>query len=83
MDKVNDRIRLLLDDMLDTLHATENRAAIAANQVGILKRLVVIDYLDYQLKLANPQMLPVKMRWHWQCYKKCRLEAVIIKHHLK
>ena len=57
VDVVDDRIRLLLNDMLDTLHATENGAAIAANQIGILKRLVVIDYLDYQLKLINPQII--------------------------
>jgi peptide deformylase len=30
--------------MLDTLHETENGAALAANQVGVLKRLVVIDF---------------------------------------
>ena len=52
--EVDDRIRLLLDDMLDTLHHTENGAALAANQVGILKRLVVIDYYDNLLKLVNP-----------------------------
>lgn len=52
--EVNDKIRILLDDLLDTLHHTENGAAIAANQVGILKRLVVIDYYDNLLKLVNP-----------------------------
>ena len=41
--EVDDRIREILNDMTDTLHATPNGAAIAANQVGILKRLVVID----------------------------------------
>jgi len=46
-----------LDDMLDTLHHTENGAALAANQVGILKRLVVIDYYDNLLKLVNPQIM--------------------------
>ena len=51
--EVNDRIRMYLDDMLDTLHATENGAALAANQVGILRRLVVIDYCDMVLKLVN------------------------------
>lgn len=54
---VDDKIRLLLDDMLETLHQTENGAALAANQVGILKRLVVIDYCDYQLKLVNPKIV--------------------------
>ena len=40
---VDDHIRSLLDDMTQTLHATDNGAAIAAPQVGISKRLVVID----------------------------------------
>ena len=43
---VDDKIRELLDDMMDTLRATGNGAALAANQVGILKRLVVVDYGD-------------------------------------
>ena len=34
---------MLWDDMLDTLHNTKDGAAIAAPQVGILQRLVVID----------------------------------------
>ena len=41
VDCVDDRIREILEDMMDTLHHTENGAAIAAPQVGILKRLVV------------------------------------------
>lgn len=55
--KVDDKIRQLLDDMLDTLHQTENGAALAANQIGVLKRLVVIDYNDTLLKLVNPQII--------------------------
>ena len=55
--EVNDRIRMYLDDMLDTLHATENGAALAANQVVILRRLVVIDYCDMVLKLVNPVII--------------------------
>ena len=43
--------------MLDTLHETENGAALEANQVGVLKRLVVIDFNDTRLKLVNPQMI--------------------------
>lgn len=57
VDDVNDKIRRILDDMMDTLHETENGAAMAANQVGILKRLVVIDYLDNYLKLVNPEII--------------------------
>lgn len=55
--EVDDRIRMYLDDMLDTLHHTENGAAIAANQIGILRRLVVIDYCDTLLKLVNPVII--------------------------
>ena len=53
----DDRIRMLLDDMMDTLHAFPNGAALAANQVGIMKRLVVIDYEDQYLKLVNPKII--------------------------
>lgn len=54
---IDDKIRQILDDMMETLHQTENGAALAANQVGILKRLVVIDYCNYYLKLVNPQIV--------------------------
>ena len=54
---VNDKVRQLLDDMMDTLHAFPNGAALAANQVGIMKRLVVIDYEDQYLKLVNPKII--------------------------
>lgn len=54
---IDDKIRQILDDMLETLLNTENGAAIAANQVGILKRLVVIDYEDYHFKLVNPVII--------------------------
>lgn len=55
--EVDDRVRQLLDDMMDTLHETENGAAMAANQVGILRRLVVIDYEGQCLKLVNPRIV--------------------------
>ena len=54
---IDDKIRQMLDDMMDTLHHTENGAALAANQVGILKRLVVIDYKESLLKLVNPVII--------------------------
>ena len=55
--EIDDKIRQILDDMLETLHNTENGAAIAANQIGILKRLVLVDYCDYLLKLVNPKII--------------------------
>lgn len=55
--QIDDKIRQILEDMMDTLHSTEYGAALAANQVGILRRLVVIDYCGYTLKLVNPQII--------------------------
>lgn len=55
--KVDDRIRQILDDMMDTLHELGNGAALAACQVGILKRLVVIDYMGRTMKLVNPRIV--------------------------
>ena len=55
--QVDDRVRQLLDDMLETLHATANGAAIAAPQVGILRRVVVIDVGEGLLELVNPEIL--------------------------
>ena len=52
--EVDDRIREILEDMAQTLHNTPNGAAVAANQLGILKRLVVIDMGEGLIKLVNP-----------------------------
>ena len=57
VDEVNDRVRQILDDMLETLHSTENGAAIAAPQVGLLMRLVVIDAGEGVIKLVNPKII--------------------------
>ena len=54
---VDDTVRRLLGDMMDTLHHSEDGAALAANQVGILLRLVVVDYEGNVLKLVNPRIV--------------------------
>ena len=48
---------MILNDMLETLHNTPNGAAIAAPQVGILKRLIVIDMGTGIYKLVNPKII--------------------------
>ena len=57
VEKVDDRITTLLHDMLDTLHNTENGAAIAAPQVGVLRRAVVIDMGQGVINLVNPEVI--------------------------
>lgn len=53
VEDVNDRVRQLLDDMMDILAPYGKWCSIGANQIGILRRLVVIDYCDQYLKLVN------------------------------
>ncbi len=55
--EVNDHIRKLLDDMADTMYNTQNGAGLAAPQIGILKRLVVMDMGQGLLKLVNPVII--------------------------
>lgn len=49
----DDRTLILLEDMAETMYAA-NGAGLAAVQVGILKRVVVIDDGTGLLKLINP-----------------------------
>jgi peptide deformylase len=57
---INDKIRQILDDMLDTLQQTENGAAIAANQIGILKRLVCLSFPNRCVKIIRPQKVTIQ-----------------------
>lgn len=50
---IDDRILTLLDDMKETLYA-ENGVGLAAPQVGILRRVVVIDIGEGLIELINP-----------------------------
>ncbi len=54
----DDRLRELLDDMVETLQ-TEDGAGLAAPQVGILKRAVVVDVRDKHgvIEFINPEIL--------------------------
>lgn len=54
VEVVDDKIRQILNDMADTMYNTENGGGLAAPQVGILKRLVVIDMGQGLIKLVNP-----------------------------
>ena len=53
----NDRLAKLVDDMVNTLYAAEGRAGLAAPQIGILKRVVVMDCGDGLIELINPEIL--------------------------
>jgi peptide deformylase len=50
------KIQMLIDDMFDTMYEAEG-VGLAAPQVGMLKRLVVIDTDDNPIVLINPEIL--------------------------
>ena len=57
--EVNDRTRELIDDMFDTMYEADG-VGLAAPQVGILKRIVVIDVTgEDPILLINPEILSI------------------------
>ncbi len=53
---INQSTRILLDDMLDTLR-DRNGVGLAAPQVGVLKRIVVVEFEDRLYELINPVII--------------------------
>ena len=54
--EIDKRVKQLLDDMADTMYAADG-AGLAAPQVGILRRIVVIDVGEGLLELINPRIV--------------------------
>ena len=61
VEKIDEKIQILIDDMIDTMHKY-NGVGLAAVQVGILKRVIVIDLYDDKgpIVLINPKILKTK-----------------------
>jgi peptide deformylase len=60
---VDDGVRKLMDDMLETMYAAPG-IGLAATQVGVAKRVIVVDIADTKngekpnpLRLANPEVV--------------------------
>ena len=56
VEKFDWRLHKLLDDMRETL-AEANGVGLAAPQVGILRRVVIVDTGEEILELVNPELL--------------------------
>ena len=50
------RLRILLKDMADTMYKAEG-VGLAAPQVGILRRVVVVDIGDGLIEMVNPEII--------------------------
>lgn len=60
VDQITDRIKITLDDMLETMYHTDG-VGLAGPQIGVLRRIIVIDDRDEEgpgpLKMINPVIL--------------------------
>ena len=58
---IDDKVRELIKDMIDTMHQYDG-VGLAAVQVGILKKIIVIDLYNEKpiLKLINPVIVKTK-----------------------
>ncbi|MGG7176043.1 peptide deformylase [Clostridium paraputrificum] len=61
VDRIDDRLLTLIDDMIDTMYDADG-VGLAAPQVGILKRIFVIDVYDGEgpRVFINPEILEVR-----------------------
>lgn len=56
VQSITPHIITLLDDMKETLHIEEG-AGLAAPQVGVLRRIAVVEYEDQYYEIINPKIL--------------------------
>lgn len=68
VESITDDIRAIWDDMIDTMEAMPG-VGLAANQIGVLLRLAVVDASDTRgeaVRMANPEVLhaSVQLRPH-------------------
>lgn len=61
IEVIDDKIRALAEDMIETVHKYDG-LGLAGPQIGILKRIVVIDLYEpgTQYVLINPEIISVK-----------------------
>ncbi|MBX9805927.1 MAG: peptide deformylase [Alphaproteobacteria bacterium] len=77
VETVNDEIRRLMDDMLETMYPNDGMG-LAAPQVGVDKRVIVIDFNAGEddlgpdvLKLVNPELL-------WTSEETCQMDEACL-----
>ena len=56
VEKFDERLATLIDDMTETLHLSKG-VGLAAPQVGVLRRVVVIDVGEGVIELVNPKII--------------------------
>lgn len=61
IENIDEKLQILIDDMIETMHKY-NGVGLAAVQVGVLKRVIVIDLYDEKgpIVLINPVIIKTK-----------------------
>ncbi|WP_026476434.1 peptide deformylase [Alkaliphilus transvaalensis] len=59
VEKIDEKIHILLDDMAETMYYADG-VGLAAPQIGILKRIIVIDIGEGLVEIINPEMIEEK-----------------------
>lgn len=59
VDRVDADVRRLLDDMVETMHHARG-IGLAAPQVGVSRRLIVVDIGDGPIRMVNPRLTPLE-----------------------
>lgn len=54
--RFDNRLAILIDDMIETMHNADG-VGLAAPQVGVLKRVLVIDLGDGPIEMVNPEIV--------------------------
>lgn len=56
---ITKRIEVLLEDMVDTMNEADG-VGLAAPQIGVLRRAIVVDVGEGPLKMINPEILEIE-----------------------
>ena len=59
VEKIDEKLTELLDDMIETLHQA-NGVGLAAPQVGVLKQVAVVDIGEGVIELINPEIIETR-----------------------
>lgn len=56
VEKIDERVKTLLEDMKETMYDADG-VGLAATQVGVLKRIILVDVGEGLLEMINPEIL--------------------------
>ena len=66
IDEIDGRVAKLAEDMIETMQATGHGVGLAANQVGVQRRLFVYDIGDGPVVVVNPRIVESSGEWTYE-----------------